>query len=43
MSQVAKIYSASTAETIANNCRTKIFMNISGKEAANWCSESLGE
>ena len=31
------------AESIANNCRTKLFMNVAGKEAAYWCSESLGE
>ena len=43
MSSIAKIYSRETAESIANNCKTKVFMNIAGKESAQWCSDSLGE
>ncbi len=43
MSSIAKIYSEETARSIANNCKTKIYMNIAGKEAASWCSGSLGE
>lgn len=43
MSSIAKIYSEETARSIANNCKTKIFMNIQGKEIAQWCSDSLGE
>jgi type IV conjugative transfer system coupling protein TraD len=41
--QLSKIYSEETAKSIANNCKTKIFMNVSGKEIAQWCSDSLGE
>lgn len=43
MSSLVKIYSRETAESIANNCRTKLFMNVAGKETALWCSESLGD
>lgn len=43
MSSLAKIYSDKTAESIANNCRTKIILNIAGKESGEWCSHSLGE
>lgn len=43
MSSLAKIYSDKTAEAIANNCKTKIFMNLEGIEAAEWGSQSLGE
>lgn len=43
MSQLSKIYSEETARSIANNCKTKIFMNVQGKEIAQWCSDSLGE
>ena len=43
MSSIAKIYSEDTARSIANNCKTKIYMNIAGKEAAQYCSGSLGE
>ena len=43
MSSISKIYSEETARSIANNCKTKIFMNIQGKEIAQWCSDSLGE
>lgn len=43
MSSLSKIYSEDTAKSIANNCKTKIYMNIAGKEAAQYCSGSLGE
>ncbi len=43
MSSLSKIYSEDTARSIANNCKTKIYMNIAGKEAAQYCSGSLGE
>lgn len=43
ISSIAKIYSERDAESIANNCKTKIFMNVEGKEAAKWCASSLGE
>ena len=43
MSSLVKIYSRETAESIANNCRTKLFMNVAGKETALWCSDSLGD
>jgi type IV conjugative transfer system coupling protein TraD len=43
MSSISKIYSEDTARSIANNCKTKIFMNVQGKEIAKWCSDSLGE
>lgn len=43
MSSIAKIYSEDTARSIANNCKSKIYMNIAGKEAAQYCSGSLGE
>ncbi len=43
MSSLSKIYSENTAKSIANNCKTKIYMNIAGKEAAEYCSQSLGE
>lgn len=43
MSSLAKIYSDKTAESIANNCRTKLFMNVEGKESAQWCSNALGD
>lgn len=43
ISSIAKIYSERDAESIANNCKTKIFMNVEGKEAAKWCAASLGE
>lgn len=43
MSSLSKIYSEETARSIANNCKTKIYMNIAGKETAAWCSQSLGE
>lgn len=43
MSSLSKIYSEETARSIANNCKTKIYMNIAGKETASWCSQSLGE
>jgi type IV conjugative transfer system coupling protein TraD len=43
MSSLSKIYSEETARSIANNCKTKIYMNIAGKETAHWCSQSLGE
>ena len=43
MSSLVKIYSRETAESIANNCRTKLFMNLAGKETAQWCSDSLGD
>lgn len=43
MSSLSKIYSEDTARSIANNCKTKVYMNISGKETASWCSGSLGE
>lgn len=43
MSSLSKIYSEDTARSIANNCKTKIYMNIAGKEAAQYCSSSLGE
>ena len=43
MSSLSKIYSENTARSIANNCRTKIYMNIAGKETAEYCSSSLGE
>lgn len=43
MSSLSKIYSEETARSIANNCKTKIYMNIAGKETAYWCSQSLGE
>lgn len=43
MSSLTRIYSAEIAQSIANNCRTKLFMNVAGKETAIWCSDSLGE
>ena len=43
MGSLSKIYSEETARSIANNCKTKIYMNIAGKETAAWCSQSLGE
>lgn len=43
ISSIAKIYSERDAESIANNCKTKVFMNVEGKEAAKWCAASLGE
>ncbi len=43
MSSLSKIYSEETARSIANNCKTKIYMNIAGKETASWASGSLGE
>ena len=43
ISSLKHIYSRQEAETIVNNCRTKIFMNIEGYETAAWASESLGE
>ncbi len=43
ISSIAKIYSREHAESIANNCKTKIFMNVAGKESASWCSDLLGE
>ena len=39
---VSKIYSRERAETITNNCRTKIFMNVEGAETARWCSNNSG-
>ncbi|MBA8667353.1 type IV secretion system DNA-binding domain-containing protein [Holosporaceae bacterium 'Namur'] len=42
MSALAKIYSDKAAQSIANNCRTKIFMNVEGNETAKWCSDALG-
>ncbi len=43
MSSIAKIYSREHAESIAGNCKTKVFMNLAGKESATWCSDLLGE
>ncbi len=43
MNSLSKIYSEETARSIANNCKTKIYMNIAGKETAQYCSGSLGE
>jgi type IV secretory pathway TraG/TraD family ATPase VirD4 len=43
MNQLTEIYSGEIAKSISNNCKTKIYMNIEGKEAARWCSEALGE
>lgn len=43
MNSLARIYSHESAKTIANNCRTKLFLNVDGKETAEWCSQSLGE
>ena len=43
INSLSKIYSEETARSIANNCKTKIYMNIAGKETAAWCSGSLGE
>lgn len=43
ISSIAKIYSREHAESIANNCKTKVFMNVTGKESATWCSDLLGE
>ncbi len=43
MSSLSKIYSENTARAIANNCKTKVYMNIAGKETAEYCSQSLGE
>lgn len=43
MNSLSKIYSEETTRSIANNCKTKIYMNIAGKETAAWCSASLGE
>jgi len=43
MSSLSKIYSENTARSIANNCKTKIFMNIAGKETSEYCSSALGE
>lgn len=43
MSSLNKIYSEETTKSIANNCRTKVYLNVSGKETAQWCSGSIGE
>jgi len=43
MSSLIRIYSRETSETIANNCKTKLFLNVEGKETAEWCSMSIGE
>lgn len=43
ISSLKHIYSREEAETIVNNCRTKIFLNIEGHDTAAWASESLGE
>ena len=43
ISSLSKIYSENTARAIANNCKTKIYMNIAGKETAEYCSGALGE
>lgn len=43
ISSLRRIYSREEAETIANNCRTKLFLNIAGHDTALWASESLGE
>ncbi len=42
MSSLAKIYSRESAESIANNCKTKLFMNVEGAETARWCSDNIG-
>ena len=39
---LAKIYSRERAETITNNCRTKLFMSVEGAETARWCSHNAG-
>ena len=43
MSSLSKIYGRENSHSIANNCRTKIYMNIGGFETAEWCSSSIGE
>ena len=40
---LSKIYGREGAETITNNCRTKVFMNVEGAETARWCSENIGK
>ena len=39
---ISKIYSRERAETVTNNCRTKLFMNVEGAETARWCSNNVG-
>lgn len=43
MSSMSKIYSKEVAESMANNCKTKVFMNVVGRETAEWCSHCLGD
>lgn len=43
MTAISKIYSKERAETIVNNCRTKLFMNVEGADTARWCSENIGK
>ncbi len=40
---LAKVYSREQAETITNNCKTKLFMNVEGAQTARWCSDNIGQ
>ncbi|NRA73722.1 MAG: type IV secretion system DNA-binding domain-containing protein [Rickettsiales bacterium] len=42
MSSLDKIYSHQSVKTIANNCKTKLFLSVDS-DAAEWCSRTLGE
>lgn len=43
ISGLRKIYDRDTTETITNNCKTKVCMNVEGKENAEWISQTMGE
>jgi len=43
ISSLRSIYSREEAETMVNNCCTKLFLNIEGHDTALWASGSLGE
>lgn len=39
---LSRIYSKEQSETITNNCRTKLFMNVEGSCTSKWCSNNIG-
>jgi type IV secretory pathway TraG/TraD family ATPase VirD4 len=43
ISSLEKIYGYEESRIIANNCRSKVFMNVDDNYTAKWCSEVLGE
>ncbi len=43
LSSLNKVYGHDLARVIANNCRTKLIMNVDDSYTAKWCSDLFGE